>query len=87
MGAGISQMIRDDIKEPNYITNDQIKFDHAILAKTAGTFLRGAAGFAAPYILSAHYQNKICIARDCYPNFPAIANASRLLVRFCTMTE
>lgn len=69
MGAGISQMIRDDKKTEKYIGNNAVITEalnkHAATIpgpfwhSGKGMILRGTAGFAAPYILSAHYQNKI----------------------------
>jgi hypothetical protein len=35
----------------------------------------------------ARYQNKICIARDCYLNSQPIATASHQQAHFCTKTE
>lgn len=68
LGAGISQVIRDKDKADKYIGNDSFTTDQMNKNAAAapgfwksgkGIFLRGAAGFAAPYILSAHYQNKM----------------------------
>jgi hypothetical protein len=68
MGAGISAMTRDHDDSVKYIGNNPYIVDS--MNKSAadikpfwqsgkGMLLRGAGGFVAPYILSAHYQNKM----------------------------
>lgn len=64
LGSGISAMVRDDSKDPKFVGNNTYITDemnkHAnFLNSGKGLLLRGAAGFATPYILSAHYQNKM----------------------------
>lgn len=71
LGSGIAQMIQDNKHTEKYIGNNAIITDamnkQADLVGTAkpflqsgkGKFLRATAGFATPYILSAHYQNKM----------------------------
>ena len=61
LGAGISAASRDTYQEPKYLSNNPYVED--ALNKQAGakanTLLRGLAGFIAPYIASAHYQNRM----------------------------
>jgi hypothetical protein len=68
LGSGISQMIRDNKESDKYISNNP--FTNEELNKQAaavpgfwnsgkGLLTKGAIGFAAPYIASAHYQNKM----------------------------
>lgn len=68
LGAGISALTRDKKDSVKYIGNNATITD--VMNKQAadikpfwhtgkGMFLRGAGGFVAPYILSAHYQNKM----------------------------
>ena len=64
LGGGISAMIRDDSKDAKFVGNnpyitDELNKHASFLNSGKGLILRGAAGFAAPYILSAHYQNKM----------------------------
>lgn len=63
LGSGISQMVRDKEKSEKFIGNNAFVIEelnkNAALSVGKKMFLRGAAGFTAPYILSAHYQNKM----------------------------
>lgn len=64
LGAGISQMIRDDQKADRFLSNDpytaeQLNKHASFWQSGKGLAVRAAGGFVAPYVLSAHYQNKI----------------------------
>jgi hypothetical protein len=67
IGAGISQMVRDNDKSDKYLSNNPFVADQLNKQAAAvpfgesikGLTLKGVTGFTAPYILSAHYQNKI----------------------------
>lgn len=60
LGAGISQVLRDDQDFPKYVGNNTTFVDQMNKqAGIQGNIVRGAVGFTAPYILSAHYQNRI----------------------------
>lgn len=69
MGAGVSAMIRDDKHSDKFVGNNATLTE--VLNKQAGAvplpfwqsgkgmIVRGAAGFATPYIAAAHFQNKM----------------------------
>lgn len=67
LGAGISQVIRDDEHNNKYVGNNPFATEelnkHAsttpFLQSGKGMVLRGLTGFALPYIGSAYYQNKM----------------------------
>ena len=66
MGAGISAMVRDSDHADKFISNNPYAADQ--LNKKAevhkNMIIKGVAGFTAPYIISAHYQNKINQGED-----------------------
>lgn len=66
LGAGISQIVRGDEHSSKYLSNNPFVADelnkHAAESfwkSGKGLAVKGFGGFAAPYIMSAHYQNKI----------------------------
>jgi hypothetical protein len=68
IGAGISEMIIDHKHADKYLGNnaaltEQLNKQSSVTTpfwqSGKGMIIRGAAGFAAPYIAGAHYQNKI----------------------------
>ena len=72
LGAGISQVIRDDEHNNKYVGNNPFATEelnkHAsttpFLQSGKGMVLRGLTGFALPYIGSAYYQNKMMIGEQ-----------------------
>jgi len=83
IGAGVSAMTRDHDDSTKYTGNNPYIIDS--MNKTGadikpfwhsgkGMLLRGAGGFVAPYILSAHYQNKMMQGQNVGAVGQAIAN-------------
>ena len=64
LAGGVSAMISDTQKTDKYIGNDgslveELNKKAGFMQSGKGMAIRGIGGFVAPYILSAHYQNKI----------------------------